>query len=125
MRCSPGQPISRRGCERAPRDIDIIERYTGVKTVRHVKDRTRSHPPRRRVLHIMTTFSASSGAAENTRLTLNSLPRDRFDVFLALPPRQSMEPLLGRDVTRLPVRHLVRPLRPLHDIAALIEIYKL
>src|SRR6266704_44972 len=90
-----------------------------------MKDRTRSHPPRRRVLHIMTTFSASTGAAENTRLTLNSLPRDRFDVFLALPPRQSMEPLLGRDVTRLPLRHLVRAVRPLRDIAAFVEMYRL
>jgi glycosyltransferase involved in cell wall biosynthesis len=90
-----------------------------------MKDRTRSHPPRRRVLHIMTTFSVSSGAAENTRLTLNSLPRDRFEVFLALPLRQTTEPLLARDVTRLPLRHLVRPLRPWRDIAALIEIYRL
>src|SRR5437588_6327695 len=90
-----------------------------------MKDQAPSRSPRRRVLHIVTTFSTSSGAAENTRLTLNSLPRDQFEVFLALARRQSMEPLLATDVTRLTVRHLVRPVRPWLDAAAFIQIYRL
>jgi glycosyltransferase involved in cell wall biosynthesis len=77
------------------------------------------------VLHILTTFGASSGAAENARLTVNLLPRDRFQVFLAVPPGQSMAPLVANDVTRLPVPHLVRPIRPWLDVAAFFEIYRL
>src|SRR6266478_3716133 len=90
-----------------------------------MKHRAPSRSSRTRVLHIMTTFSISSGASENTRLTLNSLPRDRFELFLALPPGQNMEPLVAADVTRLPVGHLVRPLRPWLDIAAFVQIYRL
>src|SRR5438876_2085288 len=78
-----------------------------------------------RVLHVMTTFSVSSGAAENVRLTLNLLPRDRFQLFLALAPRQSMEPHVATDVTRLPVRHLVRPVRPWQDARAFADLYGL
>jgi glycosyltransferase involved in cell wall biosynthesis len=83
-------------------------------------------PPRRlRVLHTVTTFSASSGAAENARLTVNMLPRDRFEVFLAARPGQSMEPNLANDVTCLPVPHLVHRIRPWSDVAAFGEIYRL
>jgi len=71
----------------------------------------------------LTTFSTSSGAAENARLTLNLLPRDQFQLFLAVPPGQSMEPRVASDVTRLPVRHLVRPIRPWLDAIAFAEIY--
>jgi glycosyltransferase involved in cell wall biosynthesis len=88
---------------------------------------TGAHPaPRRlRVLHVVTTFSVSSGAAENVRLTLKLLPRDRFQVFFAFPPGESLEPLVEGDVTRLPVRHLVRPIRPWRDLAAFVTIYRL
>jgi len=88
-----------------------------------MNDRDDGSPPRRRVLHILTTFSTSSGAAENARLTLNLLPRDQFQVFLAVPPGQSMEPRVASDVTRIPVRHLVRPIRPWLDAIAFAEIY--
>jgi glycosyltransferase involved in cell wall biosynthesis len=81
--------------------------------------------PRLRVLHVMTTFSVSSGAAENARLTMNLLPRDRFQVFLAAPSGQSMERFVANDVTRLPVPHLRRPIRPWLDVAAFAEIYRL
>ncbi len=81
-------------------------------------------PPRRlRVLHTVTTFSASSGAAENVRLTVNGLPRDRFEVFLAVPLGADMMLQVASDVSCLPVRHLVRPIRPWRDIAAFIELY--
>ncbi|HTP52070.1 MAG TPA: glycosyltransferase [Anaeromyxobacteraceae bacterium] len=83
-------------------------------------------PPRRyRVLHTITTFSASSGAPENTRLTLKLLPRDRFEVFLATRAGQSMERNLPADVTLLPVRHLDRAIRPHSDLLALVELYQL
>jgi glycosyltransferase involved in cell wall biosynthesis len=95
------------------------ERATGVKA-------DHPQPPRRlRVLHVVTTFSVSSGAAENVRLTINHLPHDQFEVFLAVRPGQSMEPKVAGDVTRLPVPHLVRALRPWLDVAAFAEIYRL
>lgn len=80
-------------------------------------------PRRLRVLHLMTTFSVSSGAAENARLTMNLLPRDRFDVFLASRPGQTMDPQVAQDVTRLAIPHLVRPIRPWSDTAAFATIY--
>lgn len=80
---------------------------------------------RYRVLHTMTTFAASSGASENTRLTLKLLPRDRFDLFFATRAGQSMEPQLPEDVSLLPLRHLRRPVRPLADLLALMELYRL
>lgn len=80
---------------------------------------------RYRVLHTMTTFAASSGAAENMRLTLKLLPRDRFEVFLATEPGQSMEATLPQDVTLLPLSHLARPIRPHRDLLALAELYRL
>src|SRR5437660_49054 len=80
---------------------------------------------RRRVLHLITTFGVSSGAAENTRLTVNLLPRDRFEVFLGTRAGQGMEAQLADDVTRLAVPHLGRPVRPWSDAAAFTEIYRL
>ncbi len=85
----------------------------------------RAEPARRRVLHIITTFSVSSGAAENTRLTVNALPRNQFEVFLAVPPGQSMAPRLGSDVTQLGLRYLARAIEPWRDIAAFLELYRL
>jgi glycosyltransferase involved in cell wall biosynthesis len=82
-------------------------------------------PRRRRVLHVMTTFSVSSGAAENARLTVNLLPRDRFEVFLAVPPGQTMEARVARHVIVLPLPTLGRPVRPWLDIAAFIALYRL
>ncbi len=73
----------------------------------------------------MTTFAASSGAAENMRLTLKLLPRDQFEVFLATRSGQSMEQHLPQDVTLLPLRHLDRAIRPLPDLWALLELYRL
>ncbi len=82
-----------------------------------------THASKRRVLHLITTFGVSSGAAENARLTVNLLPRDRFEVFLGTQAGQSMESHLAHDVIRLPVPHLERPVRPWLDAAAFTEIY--
>ncbi len=78
-----------------------------------------------RVLHTITTFGTSSGAAENTRLTLERLPRDRFEIFLATRLGQSMQTKVPTDVKLLQLRHLVRPVRPFHDFWTLFELYRL
>lgn len=77
---------------------------------------------RYRVLHTITTFPLSSGAAENTRLTVNLLDRSRFEPFIASAPGQSMDPEVEAGVVRLPLRWLGRPVNPLKDFLAFIEL---
>src|SRR5438445_9973396 len=76
-----------------------------------------------RILHTITTFPLSSGAAENTKLTLNLLDRERFEPFLATLPGQSMDAHVAPDVVRIPLRCLGRPIRPSGDLIALAELY--
>ena len=78
---------------------------------------------RYRVLHTITTFPQSSGAAENTKLTLNLLDRRRFEPFLATAAGQSMDAEVARDVVRIPLRWLRRAINPLIDSLALAELY--
>ena len=68
---------------------------------------------RARILHTITTFAASAGAVEYVRLTAGGLPRDRFEVFVATRPGQSMEARLPSHVCLLPVPHLGRAIRSL------------
>jgi len=79
---------------------------------------------RYRILHTITLFPQSSGAAENTKLTLNLLDRKRFEPFLATAPGQSMDGEVAADVIRIPLRFLRRPINPLVDLSALAELYK-
>jgi glycosyltransferase involved in cell wall biosynthesis len=79
---------------------------------------------RYRILHIITTFPLSSGAAENTKLTINLLDRDRFEPFLATVPGQSMDPEVAPDVVRIPLRWLRRPIHPVVDLRGLVELYR-
>ncbi len=77
---------------------------------------------RYRILHTVTTFPLSSGAAENTKLTLNLLNRRRFELFVATAPEQSMDPEVAPDVVRIPLRWLSRRIGPLADLCALVEL---
>ena len=65
----------------------------------------------------------SSGAAENTKLTLNLLDRSRFEPFIATSPGQSMDAEVAPDVVRVPLRWLWRPINPILDVLALWELY--
>ena len=78
---------------------------------------------RYRILHAITIFPLSSGAAENTKLTLNLLDRGRFEPFLATAPGQSMDSEVAPDVIRIPLRWLRRPVNPLMDLLAFTELY--
>src|SRR5262245_44759570 len=79
---------------------------------------------RYRILHTITLFAQSSGAAENTKLTLNLLDRQRFEAFLATAPGQSMDGEVAADVIRVPLKFLRRPINPLTDLSALAELYR-
>lgn len=76
-----------------------------------------------RVLHTITTFPFSSGAAENTKLTINLLDRSRFEPFLATLPGQSMDTEVAPDVVRIPLPWLRWPINPAVDLRALAELY--
>src|SRR5437588_1761745 len=80
---------------------------------------------RHRVLHIITTFPLSSGAAENTKLTLNLLDRRRFEPFLATTGEQSMDSEVAPDVVRFRLRCLRRTINPIMDLSAIAELYNL
>jgi glycosyltransferase involved in cell wall biosynthesis len=79
---------------------------------------------RLRILHTITSFPLSSGAAENTKLTLNLLDRERFEPFLATSPGQTMDAEVAPDVVRIPLRFLGRSINPILDVSALWEIYR-
>lgn len=80
---------------------------------------------RYRVLHLITTFPLSSGAAENTKLTLNRLDRSRFEPFLATAPGQSMDLEIAPDVAYVPLRWLQRPINPVVDLCAVVELLRI
>ena len=80
---------------------------------------------RYRVLHLITSFQTWSGAAENTKLTLDGLDRSHFEPFLGTgPPRpdHSTQQQVAADVRRIPIRWLTRPISPVADAAAFVEI---
>src|SRR3989442_8734962 len=96
-----------------------IDRDTSVAVCEAASAVTRRY----RVLHTITIFPLSSGAAENTKLTLNLLDRRRFEPFLATAPGQSMDAEVAPDVVRIPLRWLRRPINPAMDLSALGELY--
>jgi glycosyltransferase involved in cell wall biosynthesis len=77
---------------------------------------------RHRVLHTITTLPLVSGAAENTKLTLNLLDRNRFEPFLATQPGQPMDAEVAPDVVRIPLHWLGRALHPVADLCAFAEL---
>lgn len=84
---------------------------------------------RYRVLHLMTLFETASGAAENTKLTLNGLDRTRFEPFLGTQPSPAehsadMDGELAGDVRRVPLRWLTRAINPLVDATAFVEMLR-
>ena len=96
-----------------------IDRDTSVAVCEAASAVTRRY----RVLHAITTFPLSSGAAENTKLTINLLDRRRFEPFLATEPGQSMDSEVAPDVARIPLRWLRRRINPVVDLCALAELY--
>lgn len=78
-----------------------------------------------RVLHLITLFPLSSGAAENTKLTVNSLDRSRFDVSLGTSPGQSMDCEVAADVKRVHLPWLKRAVHPLTDALAFWSLVRM
>src|SRR5262245_24869836 len=74
-----------------------------------------------RVLHTIAVFPLSSGAGENTKLTVNGLDRGRFHPLVAYPSGSTMEAELAEDVERIPLRWLRREPSAL-DLMAFVEL---
>ncbi len=80
---------------------------------------------RLRVSHMITQLELG-GAQQNTLYTMNHLDRERFEPLLICGPGG----LLDADTQQRPwtthfIKTLVRPIRPLKDLMALIVIYRL
>jgi glycosyltransferase involved in cell wall biosynthesis len=77
-----------------------------------------------RVLHLITSFPESSGAAQNTALTLNLLDRARFEPWVAFGGTGSMAGGLRADIRQVRLRHLDRAMRPWRDLRAAAELVR-
>jgi glycosyltransferase involved in cell wall biosynthesis len=78
-----------------------------------------------KVLHVITTLPRLSGAADNTRYTVNLLDRERYDVHLACGPAALDASQVAAHVRLKVVPSLVRPAAPVSDLRALWALYRL
>jgi len=87
-----------------------------------------SGPPAR-VLHVITRLDLG-GSAENTLLTVAGLHRERYEAVLAVGVtrgERSPTEAVARDrgIEFVDVPHLVRAIRPWHDVAAAFDLWRL
>ncbi len=78
-----------------------------------------------KVLHLITTLPRLSGAADNTRYTVNLLDRDRYDVHLACGPAEFDGSRLSPQVAVTVIESLVRPVELTADLQAFRSICRL
>jgi glycosyltransferase involved in cell wall biosynthesis len=73
---------------------------------------------RLKVLHLITTLPRLSGAADNTRYTVNLLDPERYEVHLACGPAELDASGVRRHVQMFVVETLVRPVAMASDLRA-------
>lgn len=73
---------------------------------------------RLKVLHLITTAPRLSGAADNTRLTVNLLDSDRYEVHLACGPAEQDTSSVGPHVRVIVLQCLGRRVAPVSDARA-------
>src|SRR6266480_3905387 len=78
-----------------------------------------------KVLHLITTAPRLSGAADNTRYTVNLLDSDRYNVHLACGPAELDTSRVAPHVPVIVVDSLVRPVAPTSDVRAALALYRL
>ena len=79
-----------------------------------------------KVFHVITKLELG-GAQKVTLMTLERLPRDRYDVGLASGPEGLLVDWANRipDLKRVWLPSLVREVRPLQDIIAFLTLLRL
>jgi len=80
---------------------------------------------RLKVLHLITTLPRLSGAADNTRYTVNLLDPGRYEVHLAAGSSPFDASRVARHVRTEMLPHLGRPLSPVRDALATRELRRL
>ncbi len=80
---------------------------------------------RLKVLHLITTLPRLSGAADNTRHTVNLLDPDRYEVHLACGPAELDTSGVRPHVRTIVVESLVRPVAPASDLRAVWKLCSL
>ncbi len=80
---------------------------------------------RLKVLHLITTLPRLSGAADNTRYTVNLLDGSRYDVHLACGPAELDTSAVKAHVRVIVVARLVRPVALASDVRALGKLCSL
>lgn len=78
-----------------------------------------------KVLHLITTLPRLSGAADNTRYTVNLLDSNRYDVHLACGPAELDTSAVRAHVGVIVVPSLVRPAALVSDVRALGKLCSL
>lgn len=79
---------------------------------------------KQRVLHLITQLELG-GAQRNTLYTVGHLSRDRFIPMLACGPGGKLDAeTTASDWKTFFIPHLVRPVHPLYDLRALLELYR-
>jgi glycosyltransferase involved in cell wall biosynthesis len=78
-----------------------------------------------KTLHIITTLPRLSGAADNTRYTVNLLDQRRYEVHLAFGAPDPDTTSVAPHVRLIPIPSLVRPVALIRDARALWELYRL
>ena len=78
-----------------------------------------------KVLHVITTLPRLSGAADNTRYTVNLLDPDRYEVHLACGPAELDTLSVKTHIRVIVVKSLVRPFAPGLDLHALWKLWGL
>ena len=81
--------------------------------------------PRLKVLHVITTLPRLSGAADNTRYTVNLLDRDRYEVHLACGPAELDASGVAPHVRLIVLPSMVRPIAPIRDVWCLWTLVRL
>jgi glycosyltransferase involved in cell wall biosynthesis len=80
---------------------------------------------RLKVLHLITTLPRLSGAADNTRYTVNLLDTNRYEVHLACGPAELDMSTVRAHVRVIVVGSLVRPVALASDVRALGKLCSL
>src|SRR5438876_451624 len=80
---------------------------------------------RLKVLHLITTLPRLSGAADNTRYTVNLLDPERYDVHLACGPAELDASRVRQHMPVLIVDSLVRTVAPVSDVRALRDLCRM